>query len=380
MSMQSDKGDLVLILTVVLEHTQQVIEVRERDHPTTLAEEFCRAHGLEASVVPSMTRYIEQQLKANEETKATGLHIKLKSALGQHAGERLYKKAVEKLVKHKSVSQLTQLPKDEDCTFKPSINKDYRPHSPKKTGRSQLTSSPKLSSSSSYQRLYEEAKDRRLRVKKALEERLPSSIEASPLRSRSKSQKVIDQLTPEKAVLKGSLEASPTSPQLARARTPIPDDESRVKRRYQSIFEHLKPTRKGTLTCATIARCDLTDEQAVFLRPILEKLVTSDLEMGFEEFCTDVAYLQQAKQVKDLTKLFDKSRGSTPTPSVSRTRVCDPSTLKFKPDEATEFYSRQVTQQQIKQQYLKSVRRRLEDRELEECTFKPKIKKVYSST
>jgi hypothetical protein len=108
---------------------------------------------------------------------------------------------------------------------------------------------------------------------------------------------------------------------------------------------------------------------------VLEKLVTSDLEMGFKEFASDLAYLQRAKGVKDITLVFP--RGNTPISSLPRTR--NSSNSKLKVGEIAGFYNRQVAQQQMKHQFLSAVRRRLEEKELAECTFKPKIKKVYSS-
>lgn len=149
-------------------------------------------------------------------------------------------------------------------------------------------------------------------------------------------------------------------------------DEVKEKRHYQAIFETLKPTNKGTLNCATITRCNLTDDQAVYLRPILEKLVTSDLEVGFEEFCQDIAKLQKLKNYPDLSKLFN-TRAATPLTNISRTRLVDPSTLRMKPSEASDFYSKQVSQQSIRKQFLRSLRKSLEAGELAECTFKPKL-------
>jgi hypothetical protein len=144
---------------------------------------------------------------------------------------------------------------------------------------------------------------------------------------------------------------------------------------YRAIFKQLKPTSRGTLNCATVTRCNLTDEQAIFLRPVLEKLVTSDLEMEFKEFASDLAYLQKVKGVKDITLVFP--RGNTPISSLPRTRNSSNSKLKI--GEIAGFYNRQVAQQQMKHQFLWAVRKRLEEKELAECTFKPKIKKVCSS-
>jgi len=384
--MQEVKGDVVLVLTVVLDDGQEVIEVREQDSPDRLAEEFCKKHKLEASIVPSMSKFIEQQIKESEEPQDTGLLIKLKPAISNHAGERLYKKAVEKrsLLRQKSEGQLNLQISDEEFPFKPSINKNYRAHTPINSEKPRSLASSKLSSnSSSYQRLYEEAKARKVKAQKIAEDYLKETCPFKPkLVARSKSVRSIVQdseLMSDPIELRGSLyqeevpvrRSRPQTANLSRASTPYTREESRGKRRFQSIFEKLKPTKKGTLNCATITRCNLTDEQAVFLRPILEKLVTSDLEMGFEEFCIDIAHLQKVRNVKDLSKLFGTGR-ITPISRLSRIRKRDPSTIKLKPNEATEFYSRQLARQNIKQAFLRTVRKRLEARELAECTFKPK--------
>jgi hypothetical protein len=187
--------------------------------------------------------------------------------------------------------------------------------------------------------------------------------------------------------LKGSLvledssfidQASSTSLK-TKAATPKPTNEDRMRQRFRTIFEMLKPTPRGTLNCATVTRCNLTDEQAIFLRPLLEKLVASEHEMGFDEFCTELAHLQKLKNLTDITRLFTRSRNSAPASRLSQSRKQSSCEMKVKPEEVSDFYARQVTQQESKLKFLKSVRRRLEARELAECTFKPKIKRVLST-
>lgn len=170
----------------------------------------------------------------------------------------------------------------------------------------------------------------------------------------------------------------PQTVKLTRARTPCNREEPQPNRHFRSIFEHLRPTEKGTLNCATVTRCNLTDEQVVFLRPILEKLVTSDHEMDFEEFCNDFLHLQLAKPSHNLAKLFPIRRRTPLISRLARTQQRDLSTIKLKPANARQFYNRQMAQENIKKQFLRSVKQRLEDRELAQCTFKPKIK-VYSA-
>lgn len=175
--MQEPKGEVVLILTVVLDDGQEVIEVREHDVPSALAEEFCKAQGLDASMVPSMTMFIEQQIKESEEPKGTGLQIKLKPATGNHAGERLYKKAIErKAAEQALLSQMSENlidpPLDpKEYPFKPTINKLYKSQTqPNPSQDEVINSSPPNVTKSSYRRLYEEAKVRKDKAMKVVEE------------------------------------------------------------------------------------------------------------------------------------------------------------------------------------------------------------------
>jgi hypothetical protein len=102
--------------------------------------------------------------------------------------------------------------------------------------------------------------------------------------------------------------------------------------------------------------------------------------MGFDEFCTDLGELKKVKNLTDITRLFSRSLNSAPVSRLSRSRKQSSCAMKGKPEEISDFYARQVTLQESKLKLLRSVRRRLEARELAECPLKPKIRRVLSTT
>jgi hypothetical protein len=198
--------EVVLLLTVVLDQGQEVIQVKADDQPHQVAQDFCKAKGLDESMIDTMTQFIQQQL-----------------------------------------------------------------HPP-----------------------------RRRRVLSTNEGPKPSRKEV--MSSRSSSAKTITKSRTSGRELPAEQE---NRPQVSRpASASKVDDSSQLM--LKSIFKQLKPTRKGTLTYATITRANLTDRQAAFLRPLFEKLVTTEKQIGFEEFCDDLTYLQKAKHVNNLLKLFPK--------------------------------------------------------------------------
>lgn len=405
------KGKVTLVLTVVLGDSQEVIEVREQDIPSALAEEFCKSRGLDAKIVPSMTRFIEQKILESQEPKDPGFEIKLKPALS-YVGQSLRKRRIKEAhLMQKSVELAKALA--EVSPIKPKIIKVVRAPSLDSTEKPRSMSVTSLNSSfSSYHRHYEEAKAAKGNPQKTDSElnspsRRPDRSPFQRLPSRNQSTREVEldsELMSDPLELKGGKDYKETPLKLSRpssskhafarksketrlsdgfasscasaplrAKTPSQAVESSSKRLCQTIFEQLKPTRKGTLTCATITRCNLTDAQVEVLRPIIEKLVTSNQEMSFEVFYRDMASLHTETDFKDLAKLFG-SRYSTPGSRLSITKLADRSKAQGKPREMTEFIKRQVLKQNLRQQSLKAVKKRIEDKELAECTFKPKIK------
>lgn len=444
-------GAVALVLTVLLDDGQEVIEIREDDVPSALAENFCKVHKLNASIVPVMTRFIEKQFKENEEPQTSPLQIvrlhpapptchadkkpaqKVREQPGQIEG------AKKSFLRHKSVGQLDGSVISPEFSFKPVINKPYIERKQTIVMKPRSLASTRQSSCSST-RLYDEAIAREEQSRHLADQQAPISMKEISLfkpnhRSKSKSARSIvtdSDLMSEPIELKlsqGQTTAKPSRPQTAmrshtpshgdgplgseatpkpsrpeaairshtpstsegpqssrretsvqpsksqstvRSRTASKGDESLgINMGYWSIFEGLKPTKGGTLNCATMTRCNLTNEQANFLRPILQKLVASDHEMGFAEFSIDLARLQKTKGIKDLAQLF-KPRGDTSTEPKQK-KAGYASALKPKADQSKQIYSRQMEQQHIKQAFLRTVKKRLEAKELIECTFKPKI-------
>jgi hypothetical protein len=159
LKMQRVRGEVVLVLTVVLNHGQEVIEVREHDSPHTLAQEFCKAKGLDDSVIPSMSSFIEQQLKDSEEPAGTGLHIKLKP-VAYTSPEQV--SSNQPLKAHNSPNRSRTPPKSGKTQSLSSfgLEKSDRSSTPPP---SHLTSSL---SSTRYNRLYEEAKMRKVKAQR----------------------------------------------------------------------------------------------------------------------------------------------------------------------------------------------------------------------
>jgi hypothetical protein len=161
--MQRARGEVVLVLTVVLKHGQEVVEVREHDCPNKLAHEFCKAKGLDDSVIPSMSSFIEQQLKDSEEPAGTGLQIKLKPVACASP-----KQANQALKAHNRPSRSRTPPKSGKTQSLSRVGslcleKSDRSSTPPP---SHLTSTLGSTNSSRYNRLYEEAKMRKVKAQR----------------------------------------------------------------------------------------------------------------------------------------------------------------------------------------------------------------------
>lgn len=168
--MQEVKGDVALVLTVVLDQGQEVIQVREHDDPSALAEEFCRLHRLDASIVPTMTSFIEKHIADNEAPHKTPGEYKAFPC--RLAEARLHKKTATRksVLRQRSEGQLNTSVKEVRQPFKCSINSSSRAQTPKGGKPRSLASSKCSTASNSYQRLYEEAKSRKVKAEQLAEE------------------------------------------------------------------------------------------------------------------------------------------------------------------------------------------------------------------
>jgi hypothetical protein len=365
--------DVVLVLTVVLGHGQEVIEVRAHDRPHQVAVDFCKAKGLDPSTVPAMTQFIEEQLAEHEPPRASlqGDHLStldsgervVKRAEGRQP--RLKKQASELLTprsRSKEEAKLASSYRGKQSLIKGSLDKTYsytktasRSHRPAEefeelnSLKPQHTRDHEQGSMKSIS-LFKTIKTPGSRSAKGIENdgHVNSSLDMTQLASTmdapqiSRTQTVrshkshlgFDQETPKlikprptqpsrtpTSVDRGNAnkpsttsfneaaQATYSRPQTAKSReAPRESEETEQTMILQSIFKQLKPSHKGTLNFATVTRGNLTDDQAAFLRPLLEKLITTELEMDFEEFCVDLAYLQRLKHVKSLLELFPKAK------------------------------------------------------------------------
>jgi hypothetical protein len=172
--MHNERGKIALLLTVVLDAGQEVVEVRENDQPDKLAEQFCKEKGLDVSTISSMARFIEQQLKENNEPQKPNLpRRQIKPVLITRSRDRLGTKAPDRndMQRQKSVGQLNKPPARHSA--KPQARRVHKTPPPPPTKPKNLNSSLSTKASSgtnSYQRLYEEAKQRKMKAQQNVEE------------------------------------------------------------------------------------------------------------------------------------------------------------------------------------------------------------------
>jgi hypothetical protein len=175
-TMLKERGKIALLLTVVLDEGQEVIEVRDNDHPGKLAEQFCKEKGLDDSTISSMALFIEQQLKENNEPQKPCLNKRqTKPVLVPRTRERLSRKEPDRkpLQRQRSVSQLSKPPARESASAKPQARRVHKTLTPPPAKLKNLDSSLSTKASSgtnSYQRLYEEAKRRKVKAQQNVED------------------------------------------------------------------------------------------------------------------------------------------------------------------------------------------------------------------
>lgn len=370
--MKQDPNDVVLVLTVVLDHGQEVIEVRAKDRPSLVALRFCKAHQLDPTTVPTMTRFIQEQLEENQlsphtasasvdKGKGTDVHdanateeaLKIgspKKPSNVNSSRSLVDRKptpssnrqaksrtpISKPVSHANSTRPTyaiQQPHTSDNGRTPSSNhgtgeksalssmqaislfKSRRPFRNKSSREidSRLLNTASLDYSPFTSTLDPPSISRTLSGRSDRSQKLFGSEEVTPhakhftsrrKRTPKRSGKIESLRSKLKKTLSEGADRSSSGYSKPTATKPGADTEVNRSSIYQLIFSQLKPTHKGTLTYATITRGNLSDSQAAFLKPMLEKLIITSHEMGFEEFCADIAYLESRKGAPDLMKLF----------------------------------------------------------------------------
>lgn len=141
----------------------------------------------------------------------------------------------------------------------------------------------------------------------------------------------------------------------------------RVKvQRFLYLFKALNPNQENQIIGKNIAYTSLEPQLQELMKPFLEELVELDEPLNFEEFYDSMENLLKLLTPQEKAVFLGRKKQKETPPAKS--------TNKALPSPRNNIYERHLEKQRQKQLKVETQVKLNEEKELKDCTFKPKIK------
>ena len=382
--MELPEDDFFEITVKVNGQTQQ-IQIRETDHPLTLAKKFGAQHKLS-----------EEKIKALAE--------RINDYLDYEGSLTSQEPQVTNPPKTYTKPPLQRPPRKPDYSYKPQIN----PHS-----QTIATNNRKKGKVHDY--LYNEAKKKKSRLssqktedskKFSLKEavkvanRLISKggavKENQEKKRREKEERRFDFVKEEACSFKPQTGRPPTSPRrelnvtigeylYSQRSTPVQPAQEKPpflasskslkllsfvkKNRYRELFATLSPNSNGRIDSTTVESSQLPENYQRILAPLFEELKEVPEGLSFEDFCVAMNNLMKILSPSERSELYNTKRKKPQ--ETQYTFKPQTNSFQIQKEKISERTSKDLVQ---KNQKLQAERAALAEKEVQGCTFVPKTK------
>lgn len=153
------------------------------------------------------------------------------------------------------------------------------------------------------------------------------------------------------------------------------------RKAYENLFNLLDSDRDGVLTSEKVDISALEDKTASILEPVLESILTSESETDFIQFHMLMDQLLEHLPLDAKSHILKRPKGEDSASSGSMMKVTstqrslsvrsDMLANKRRESMPGDIYTRRVGEKKITDERLEKMKKDLEKRELQECTFKP---------
>lgn len=149
---------------------------------------------------------------------------------------------------------------------------------------------------------------------------------------------------------------------------------ARIKElRYKQIFEDLKPDEYERITPDSIKKSNLSPRTQKILAPLLREMENLHEKLNFKEFCESMEILMKVLRPDERSIVLKTFKQPQKTEEVKEEK----SMVRLKSEES--LYDRNLKKKMWSQEKCEMAKKIMEDSQLNECTFKPKILKYAAA-
>lgn len=146
---------------------------------------------------------------------------------------------------------------------------------------------------------------------------------------------------------------------------------TRIKElRYKQIFEDLKPDEYERITPESIKKTTLTPRTKKILTPLLREMENLYEKLNYKEFCESMDILMKVLRPDERSIVLKTCKQPQ---VIEKQQKEEKSFVRLKSEE--NLYDRNLKKQMWSKEKSELTKKMLEQSEMNECTFKPKILK-----